>query len=443
MVGSLGEIRRDYLGTISRAAREVGGLARIVAGPPGWRVTLYSVSSPQLASEILSRPDRYRKQAPGYRELRLALGNNLLTSEDEVWHRQRRLLGSMFTRHRIMASYAAVMVTEAERLVERWRTAAGAGTSLDAYFEMIDVSSRISGRILFGADMTMAFDLLKRFRRINDQLLRRAVTPHPLPPWVPTPANRRLNSGLGEVRRIVGDLVSERRAQRPSPATDDMLGLLLAARDAENIADRLSDSEVADQAMLFLLAGHDTTSVTLACTLVQLALAPEWQAILHEEIDTTLAGRPPAATDVDQLPWTSRAVREMMRLYPAAHGMARSTLGDEVLDGYRIPAGSWVEVSAWGVHRSPAVWPDPDRFDPRRFDVPPGQFPGGHRYAWFPFGSGPRACIGMQIATLEVQILLATILQAYTITTPLTALPVHAAITLLPTGALPIQLHNR
>ena len=442
MIGSLGEIRRDYLGTISRAAREVGGLARIVAGPPGWRVTLYSVSSPQLASEILSRPDRYRKQAPGYRELRLALGDNLLTSEDEVWHRQRRFLASMFTRRRVMASYAAVMVTEAERLVERWRVAP-TGTSVDAYFQMIEVASRISGRILFGADMTKAFDLLKRFRRINDQLLRRAVSPHPLPPWVLTPANRRLVSGLGEVRRIVDDLIRERRAQRSSPATDDMLGLLLAARDAEDVADRLSDSEVADQAMLFLLAGHDTTSVTLACTLVQLALAPQWQAILHEESDTTLAGRPPAATDVDQLRWTGRAVREMMRLYPAAHGMARSTLGDEVLDGYRIPAGSWVEVSAWGVHRSPAVWPDPDRFDPLRFDVPPGQFPGGHRYAWFPFGSGPRACIGMQIATMEVQIVLATILQNFTITTPLTALPVHAAITLLPTGTLPIQLHHR
>ncbi len=442
MIGSLGEIRRDYLGTISRAAREVGGLARIVAGPPGWRVTLYSVSSPQLASEILSLPDRYRKQAPGYRELRLALGDNLLTSEDEAWHRQRRFLASIFTRRRIMASYASVMVTEAERLVERWRTASAAGTSLDAYFEMIDVSSRISGRILFGADMTKAFDLLKRFRRINDQLLRRAVTPHPLPLWVPTPASRRLGSGLGEVRRIVGDLISERRAQ-PSPVTDDMLGLLLAARDAEDAVDRLSDSEVADQVMLFLLAGHDTTSVTLACTLLQLALSPQWQATLHEEIDTTLAGRPPAATDVEPLLWTGRAVREVMRLFPAAHGMARSTLRDEVLDGYRIPAGSWVEVSAWGVHHSPAVWTDPDRFDPRRFDVPPGQFPGGHRYAWFPFGSGPRACIGMQIATLEAQILIATILQAFSITTPLTALPVHAAITLLPTGGLPIQLHNR
>ena len=115
----------------------------------------------------------------------------------------------------------------------------------------------------------------------------------------------------------------------------------------------------------------------------------------------------------------------------------------QILGGYRIPAGAWVEVSPWGVHHSPAVWPDPQRFDPRRFDVPAGAFPGGHRYAWFPFGAGPRACIGMQIALLEVQIVIATILQSYTITTPLTATPVHAAITLLPTGALPIQLKER
>jgi cytochrome P450 len=443
LVGSLREVRRDYLGTISRAARDVGGLARIVAGPPGWRVILYSVSSPQLAAEVLGQPDRYRKQAPGYRELRLALGDNLLTSEDEVWHRQRRFLASMFTRRRILTSYAAVMVEEAQRLVERWRTAAAQGRRLDAYPEMIEVASRISGRILFGADMTKAFDLLKRFRRINDQLLRRAVTPHPLPTWLPTPANRRLNRGLSEIRGIVDDLIAERRAQRPSPSREDMLGLLLAARDAEDISDRLSDSEVADQAMLFLLAGHDTTSVTLACALVQLALSPDWQEILWEEIDTSLAGQPPSAANVDHLTWTGRAVREAMRLYPAAHGAARSTVGDEVLGGYRIPAGSWVEVSPWGVHHSPAVWKDPDRFDPRRFDVQPGEFPGGHRYAWFPFGAGPRACIGMQIASLEVQIVIAAVLQAFTITTPLAAVPVHAAITLLPTGALPVQLRAR
>ena len=287
VVGSLRDLRRDYLGTISRAARDVGGVARIVAGPPGWRVVLYSVSSPELAAEILGQPDRFRKQAPGYRELRQALGDNLLTSEDEVWHRQRRFLASMFTRRRIVTSYAPVMVEEAGGWSSAGERRRPPGRRVDAYPEMIEVASRISGRILFGADMTKAFDMFKRFRRINDQLLRtRGEPPIRYPTWVPSPANRRLNRRSR--RRPAGSSTTSWPSVvlRGASSSDDMLGLLLAARDAEDNSDRLSDTEVADQAMLFLLAGHDTTAVTLACTLVQLALAPEWQQILRDEIDT-------------------------------------------------------------------------------------------------------------------------------------------------------------
>ncbi|MCW2812217.1 MAG: cytochrome [Friedmanniella sp.] len=443
VVGCLREVRRDYLGTISRAAREVGGLARIVAGPPGWRVVLYSVASPSLAAEVLGQPDRFRKQAPGYRELRQALGDNLLTSEDEVWHRQRRFLAPLFTRRRILTDYAPVMVGEAERLVARLRVAAAAGTILDAYALMVEVASRISGRILLGTDITPAVGLLQRFRTINDQLLGRAVSPHPVPARIPTPANRRLSRGLGEVRRIVDDLITDRRANDPSSVGTDLLSLLLRAHDAANPADRLSDTEIRDQATLFLLAGHDTTAVTLACTLVHLALAPEWQRRVQDEIDAAVHDSSPTATDLDRLPWLGRVVHEAMRLSPAAHGIARSTRDDQVLGGYRIPARSWVEVSPWGVHHSPAVWPEPGRFDPRRFDVGPGELPGGHRYAWIPFGTGPRACVGMQIGLLEVQLVIAAVLQHFTITTPLTALPVHAAITLVPTGALPVRFQPR
>ena len=443
VLGSLLDIRRDYLGTIARAAREFGALTRVVAGPPGWRVVLYVVGSPELAAEILREPTRYGKNAPGYRELRNALGDNLLTSEDETWHRQRRFLAPIFTRRRILAAYAPVMIEEANRLVDRWRVAAAEGRTLDTYPEMISVAARISGRILFGADMTKALDLLQRFRAINDQMLRRAVSPHPAPDWLPTPENRRLRRGLADVRAVVDELVAERRTRGTPAGADDMLSLLVAARDAETETDRLSDAEIADQIMLFLLAGHDTTSVTLACTLVQLAISAEWQAIVRNEVDAVLHGRAPTAADVDQLTWTSRVIQETMRLYPAAHGMARSTRGDQVLGGYRIPDGSWVEVSPWAVHHAPTVWADPDLFDPRRFDVPPGQHPGGHRNAWFPFGAGPRTCIGMQIAMLEIQLVTAIIAQAFTITTPLAAVPVHAAITLLPTGELPITVVER
>jgi cytochrome P450 len=223
------EIRRDYLGTISRAAREVGGLARISAGPPGWRVTVYSVASPELAAEILSQPDRFRKNGPGYRELRQALGENMLTSEDESWHRQRRFLAPIFTRRRIAGDYIHIMIEEAQRLVERWQVAAAEGRSVDLYPEMVDITSRIIGRILFGADVSRALPELTRFRLVNEELLRRAVSPHPMPPWLPTPHNRRLTNELAQVRRIVDEIIAERQSEPDERRVADMLGLLLAA----------------------------------------------------------------------------------------------------------------------------------------------------------------------------------------------------------------------
>jgi cytochrome P450 len=192
--------------------------------------------------------------------------------------------------------------------------------------------------------------------------------------------------------------------------------------------------------LLFLIAGRETTAMTLACTLVQLALAPQWQTTVREEITERLDGRAPSADEVLQLKWTDRFLRESMWLFPGAHGMNRSTRNDEIINGYNIPAGSWLEVSIWGIHHSAAVWPEPEIFDPRRFDVPAGQFPGGHRYAWMPFGAGPRACIGMQIAMLEIPIVIAAILQAFVVETPLSSVPLHAAITVLPSAALPLQL---
>jgi cytochrome P450 len=263
-----------------------------------------------------------------------------------------------------------------------------------------------------------------------------------MPRWLPTFHNRRLTHELAQVRGIVDEIITDRQAERVHASAVDMLGLLLAARDAENVSDRLSETEVTNQVLLFLIAGRETTAMTLACALAQLALTPGWQMRLREEITERLHGRPPTAEEVAQLEWTDRFLRECMRLFPGAYGMNRSTRDDEILDGYHIPAGSWLEVSVWGIHHSEAVWHEPDVFDPRRFDAPSRQFPGGHRCAWMPFGAGPRGCIGMQIAMLEIPIVIAAVLQAFTLDTPLTSIPVHAAITLQPTGTLPLQLRS-
>ena len=207
------ELRRDFLGTISRAASEVGGLARISAGPPGWRVTVYSVSSPELAAEVLGQPERFRKNGPGYRELRQALGDNMLTSEDESWHRQRRFLAPIFTRRRIAGDYVDIMIDETERLLERWRAAASEGRRVDLYPEMVAITSRVIGRILFGTDVARTVPELTRFSIVNDELLRRAVSPHPVPRWLPTSHNRRLTYELTQVRRIVDEIIAERHSE--------------------------------------------------------------------------------------------------------------------------------------------------------------------------------------------------------------------------------------
>ncbi len=441
VLGVARELRRDYLGTMLRAAREVGDVARIHAGPPGWRVTFYSVSTPDLVLEILGQPEKFTKGNQFYAEVRSALGNGMLTSEGDDWHRQRRFLAPVFTPKRLSTAYAAIMVEEAQQVVRRWNPVAATGGSVDVNREMSDLTSRIIGRVLFGADMSAALPELANFRSVSDEILRRGFSPRPPPMWMPTRANRRLSSGLAGLRAVVDTIIAERRAKPRSQQADDLLGLLLNPRDVDSPADRLSDTEVVDQVLIFLLAGHDTTASTLACLLVELARAPQWQHILRDEVDHTLAGQPVTAADLGGLPWTGRAVREGMRLYPAGHSIGRSNLQEEVLGGYRIPARSAIVVSPWTIHRSPKIWDDPRTFDPRRFDLPAGDLPGGHRYAWFPFGAGPHACIGMQLALLEASVVLATIMQTYRLSTALTAIPLRAAISLHPVDSLPVRLH--
>jgi len=443
VIGVAAEIRRDYLATVLRAARDIGDIARINAGPPGWRTTFYSVSSPAAVPHVLGQPDLYVKQTSAYQEVRQALGNGMLTSEGDEWRRQRRFLAPIFTPRRIATSYAAIMVEEAQRLVGRWETAARNGAAVDAHADMIEVTSRIIGRILFGADMMTAIPRIMRVSYVNEALLLRGITPHATPRWLPTPGNRRLSAGLAEIRGVVADIVAARRAQPAHREDEDLLGLLLSARDDERSGDRLTDAEIADQVLIFLLAGHETTASTLACSLVELARSAPWQSVVHDELAAVLGGRPISSADVAALPWTGRVVRESMRLYPAAHSVGRRALHEDVLCGYRIPAGSDVIISPWAIHRSPHVWRDPEMFDPRRFDLPDGQSPGGHRYAWFPFGAGPHTCVGMQLALLEAPLVLATILQAFTVTTSLTTIPLLAAVTLRPSKPLPVRLEPR
>ncbi len=443
VIGAAAELQRDFLGTVLRASRDVGDVARISAGPPGWRRVFYSVCSPDAVTQVLGQPDHYTKRTSTYGVVRTALGNGMLTSEGEQWRRQRRFLAPVFTPRRIAGEYAEIMVEEAASLKERWADVAANGGIVDAHSQMIGVTSRIIGRILFGADMTSAIPRIMAASFVNEALLRRGLLPHALPMWAPTPGNRKLAAGVADIRLVVTDIVAARRARPIADPAQDMLGLLLSARDDENAADRLSDQEVADQVLIFMLAGHETTATALACALFELARSEHWQQRLQQEVDEVLGDRPPTAADMARLTWTDRAVRETMRLYPSAHSIGRHVEREDVIGGYRIPAGADVVISPFVVHRSPRVWADPDVFDPTRFDVPVGEFPGGHRQAWIPFGAGPHTCVGMQLALLEAPLVLATILQAFRFETDLDSLPLVAAVSLRPAAPVRLRLTTR
>ena len=445
VVGSWREVDRDFLGALVRAAREVGPLARIVCGPPGWRESLYVVSSPELAEQVLTDPELFTKDEPGYHEIRQAVGDTMLTSEGAAWLRQRRVLAPVFTPRRIAGSYVPVFAAHTRELVEQWRQAAVGGTTVDAYDDLVGLASRSIGQVLFGSDMAAAEGLRAAVDTVNAELLRRTVSPHPLPPALPTPANRRLARALAEVQRMVAGLVAD-RAAHPVDGAQDLLSLLLAPEpDApgDEPSPRFDTDEVAAQVLGFWLAGHDTTATSLACTLMLLAQHPAWQQSVAREVDEVLGGEAVTGADLPRLECTNRVVRESMRVLSASHSIGRSPARDTVLGGWTVPAGVSLVVSPHALHRSPAVWDDPDTFDPGRFAAPGSDRSARGRYAWIPFGAGPHTCVGMQLALAEVTVVVATVLQHLTLSTPLPTVPVEAALTLHPVGRLDLAPHLR
>ena len=439
LIGSALELRRDLLGALERAMREDGDVVRFVAGPPGLRLVCYGVFHPDAVQQVLaSKAARYRKDNTFYEELRITGGDGLLTSQDELWLRQKRFIQPLFT-HRRIASYVPVMAEETARLIDRWdRVKEGVA---DIHADMTRLTLRIVGRALFGADVDQAVPIVRQeFPIVGEYVQKRGMSPVRIPRSWPTPANRRAARAQQAVYRICDELIAGRRATpaRKTPASRDLLSLLIDARDGD---EALSDDEIRDQVLVFLLAGHETTAVTLTFAFSLLGQHLDVQHRARAEAEQVLGGRVPTAEDVPRLRYTTMMLKEAMRLYPAAFVIGRHTPGGDQIGGYQIPPGSDIYVSPWVTHRHPEFWPDPERFDPDRFTA--DRESERHRYAWFPFGGGPRACIGQYFSMLEAAVVTAMVLQAYELTAPPCTLPLTTKITLRPASAVPCRIAPR
>jgi len=403
------------------------------------RQRFYLVVHPDGVKHVLQDNNRnYDKNNLDYRVLRQLLGQGLLTSEGDFWLRQRRLIQPMFHRERVLA-WGNLMSESALAMLAGWREWARSGQPLDVAAEMGRLTLKIVARALFSFDTERhAADITNNLAIANRHFGRLGLITVLLP-FFPTPENLRFQAAVRKLNRIARELIRARRAD--SGGQDDLLAVMLAARD-EHGRPAMSERQLRDELLTLLLAGHETTANALAWTWVLLSRHPEVEANLQDELRSVLGGAPPTASDLPRLPYTRMVIEESMRLYPPAWGVSRHALGDDELGGFHLRKGTNVFLCTYITHRHPEFWPDPERFDPRRFES--GQVERRPRYAYFPFGGGPRLCIGNQFALLEAQMVLATVAQHYRLRlVPDYPIEPQPLVTLRPRFGVPMTLHQR
>jgi cytochrome P450 len=404
------------------------------------RFDLYCVFHPDGVKAVLAGSrEGYSKGNRFYQQIAQSFGWGLLTSEGELWRRQRRLVQPLFTRRQI-AAYAELMAEEAAAVAGRWDRATRNGWSVDANAEMVGLALRVVGRAIFGDDVARAGAVLdSAFPVLNRHTFRRAMSPLAPPASWPTPDNRRAARARRALYEVVDELIAHR--QRAGADGEDLLSRLLLARDPDT-GEAMDLQQVRDEALIFLLAGHETTSTALTFTLHLLGRHPSEQQLVLDELDAVLDGRPPTLDDAPALERTAMAIKEAMRLYPPAYALGRLSVTENEVGGYSIPAGAYVVVSQFATHRHPQFWDDAEAFDPARFT--PEREGARHSHAYFPFGGGPRACIGSHFAMLEATMAVALLLQRFRISSDQEDVPLDTeGITLRPKGAVPIQLAAR
>ena len=429
LIGNFPLGRPDPLAVFTGWAREFGDIFYYRAG---W-IHVYFLNSPELIESVLVTNQQNFRKDRVIQNSRWFLGQGLLTSEGGEWLRQRRLSQPAFHRERL-ALYARIINGCAEEMLDSWKD----GENRDVHQEMMQLTLRVVAKVLFSVDVkneskevAAALNLLMKHSSGARMLL---------PPWVrylPLPFLIRVRRAVRQLDEVVYRIIRERR--RSENDNGDLLSMLMSARDEDG--SRMTDRQLRDEVMTFLLAGHETTALSLSWAWYLLSENPEAENKLHHELGRVLGGKNPSFEDLPRLCYTEAVVKESVRLYPPAWSLARTAAEDFEIGGYLVPAGSNVVMSQWIMHRDPRFFPSPEQFDPGRwFEEHTQRLP---RFAYFPFGGGPRYCVGASFAMMEATLLLAAIAQRFR----LRMVPGHnvvpvPSITLRPKYGIKMSLHQ-
>lgn len=393
-----GERRQDPLAFFARLAHDYGDVTGLTL--LNFR-TLFINHPEDIEDMLVNKARSFEKGRVMKANMRL-FGEGLLTSEGDFWLRQRRLAQPAFHRGRV-AAYGATMVEYAERAMRNWRS----GETRDIHEDLMQITLQVVGKTLFNAD------LARDAREVGETLetllklaadFGKAIL---IPLWVPTPRNIRARIGVRRIEKIIYRIIAQKRAEARD--TGDLLSMLLAVQDEDG--SRMTDKQLRDETITLFLAGHETTANALSWTIWLLAQNPRAQKKFLDELDGILAGRAPSVEDLPKLAYTGQVLTESMRLYPPAWGMARLVKEPVEVAGYKLEPGNGVACAQWVVHRDPRWFDEPEKFIPERWeDDLAKRIP---RFAYFPFGGGPRQCIGNSFALMEATLILATVAQKF------------------------------
>ena len=438
---TMSRMKADVLGLYSEFHRDYGDSVSFRTGP----YRLFIFYHPDQVREVLTTRAKSLIRLPRVMKTFAQWnGSSVLIAEGEQWIRQRRLVQPAFQPRR-MENYGRTMVASAQQLVDSWSEVINRAGHLDVDVDeaMTRLTLSIICKTMFDTEVDdISGEIAEAVSVLSNVAYYEMQAALRLPMWLPTAWNRRKRWAIGVLDQAVWRFVRQRRQDGSDHG--DLLSMLLAAVDEESGGSQLDDRQVRDEAMTLMLAGHDTTAAGLDWLWYVIASHPEVARRCREEVDSVVGQREPSASDIEQLPCLSGTIKETLRLYPPAIGIfLRQATSDVEIGGFDVPKGSLITLSSFVTQRDSRWFPDPERFDLERFsperadDIPSG--------AYFPFGAGPRVCIGQSFAMTEMILVAATMLQKCEVeTVPGAAEPgMHVTMALRPKERLMLRWKRR
>lgn len=392
---------------------------------------------PDVAKHLLVDNNKSYHKSFDYQILKIVLGEGLLSSDGSFWLKQRRLAQPAFHKKRLDMMFNT-MLDETIQLCKRLEKIKESGNTFNLNHELTTVTINIVAKTLFGTEIDASIELVgKHITHLNSYVVDKVNNPLLPPAWVPTARNIAFKKAMKDLNDIIYKIITHRR-NNPQDQ-DDLLAMLMNARDEET-GEGMTDLQLRDEILTLFVAGHETSATSLSWIMILLSENPGWTEACKKEVDAVIGNRLPVLEDMQKLPLLKRVIDEALRMYPPAWIVGRKALEDDEVIGFKIKKGYNVIISTYVIHRHPEFWEQPDKFDPDRFL--PERSNNRHKYAYFPFGGGPRMCIGNNFALMEMTLILVMLLQRYNLKAGKDHFEWESLVTLRPKGEVPFIIQN-